>query len=278
MNHARRPPDDGTAADNPQLAAARLLWRHWQAGTVLEALPANLRPTTRAQGYAVQANLPLASNQAVAGWKIAATSAAGQRHIGVSGPLAGRLLSGQSNEEASALPLTGNRMRVAEPEFAFRFARALTPRARPYEIDEIMAAVAGLHPSIEVPDSRYADFAHAGEAQLIADNACAWRFVLGPQAPPHWRSLDLAAHAVSASVTRAGTSSWQRIGSGSNVLGDPRRALVWLVNELSALSIELEAGAVVMTGTCMPPLQIAPGDAVMADFGLLGRVSVRFSA
>lgn len=278
MNEDRRPVDAKTTADHPELAAARLLWRHWQAGTVLQTLPANLRPTTRAQGHAVQAKLPLVSNQTVAGWKIAATSVVGQHHIGVSGPLTGRLLAGQINEETSALPLLGNRMRVTEPEFAFRFARTLERRGRPYEMDEIMAAVASLHPSIEVPDSRYADFAHAGEAQLIADNACAWRFVLGPAAPPQWRGLDLAAHAVSASVTTADRSSRQRGGSGSNVLGDPRRALAWLVNELSALNIELEAGEIVMTGTCMAPLEIAPGDLVIADFGPLGRVSVRFSA
>lgn len=264
------------ASDGLALATARLLWQHWQSGTTLEGLPAELRPATRAQGYAAQAKLPLAANQTVAGWKIAATSVAGQRHIGVSGPLAGRLLGGQIDDEAAAMSLRGNRMRVAEPEFAFRFGRPLAPRVRPYEVEEVMAAVAGLHPSIEVPDSRYADFARAGEAQLIADNACAWRFVLGPSAPSQWRQLDLAAHAVSARVTRADTSPRERTGSGTNVLGDPRLALAWLVNELSALGVELEAGAVVMTGTCMPPLEIVPGDAVLADFGVLGRVSVRF--
>jgi 2-keto-4-pentenoate hydratase len=28
----------------------------------------------------------------------------------------------------------------------------------------------------------------------------------------------------------------------------------------------------------MPPLEIAPGDAVEADFGVLGRVTLRFAA
>ena len=55
----------------------------------------------------------------------------------------------------------------------------LPPRAAPYTIEEVLAAVETLHPAIEVPDSRYEDFAKVGAAQLIADNACAHYFVLG---------------------------------------------------------------------------------------------------
>lgn len=260
------------------LAAAQLLWQHWRAGSVLEALPEEIRPRNRREGYAAQALLPLAAGQAVAGWKIAATSAAGQAHIAVDGPLAGRLLAGQVSADGAVLPLSGNRMRVAEPEFTFLFGRNLSPRERPYEVEEVLTAVAGLHPSIEVPDSRYADFVRAGEAQLLADNACAGRFVLGPAAPDSWRRLDLSAHAVQGGVMPAAARPWQREGRGANVLGDPRIALAWLVNELSRLGIELEAGALVTTGTCMAPLAIAPGDAVLADFGPLGRVAVRFAA
>jgi 2-keto-4-pentenoate hydratase len=64
-----------------------------------------------------------------------------------------------------------------------------------------------------------------------------------------------------------------REGKGANVLGDPRAALTWLVNELSALQVTLAAGQVVTTGTCLAPLPIEPGDRFVADFGVLGRVS-----
>ena len=84
--------------------------------------------------------------------------------------------------------------------------------------------------------------------------------------------MDLAEHPVSGSITGKLT----RDGSGRNVLGDPRAALVWLVNELSAHAITLGAGQIVTTGTCLVPLPIGPGDAVTADFGVLGTVSARF--
>lgn len=136
-----------------------------------------------------------------------------------------------------------------------------------------MDAIADLHLAIEVPDSRYADFVSAGGPQIIADNACAHRFVLGPKAPPAWRELDLTAHRVHATVARR----YERDGIGSNVLGHPLIALTWLANELSGLGVPLAAGQVVTTGTCMVPLEVEPGDAVTADCGILGRVGCSFS-
>ena len=68
---------------------------------------------------------------------------------------------------------------------------------------------------------------------------------------------------------------YDREGSGANVLGDPRVALTWLVNELSALGIGIRSNELVTTGTCMRPLEVEPGDEVVADFRILGSVRVR---
>jgi len=253
-------------------AASDMLWNAWQLGRCIAALPADCRPLTREDGYAIQSRLEQRSTRPLVGWKIAATSKAGQAHIAVDGPLAGRLLAERVFGSASVLPFGCNRMRVAEAEFAFRMAVDVPPRRTSYSIGEVLDSVATLHPAIEIPDSRYADFTIVGAAQLIADNACAHDFVLGPAAPDTWRSIDLAAHRVSGSVVER----LEREGIGANVLGDPRQALTWLVNELSMLGLTLRAGQVVTTGTCLVPLPIAPGDRVACDFGALGAVSVSF--
>jgi 2-keto-4-pentenoate hydratase len=255
-------------------AASELLVGHWRSGTVLDALPEPLRPATRAEGYAIQAELEKLSAKPLWGWKIAATSTAGQRHIGVDGPLAGRLLVEMVHADGATLPFGANRMRVAEAEFAFRMARDLPPRAEAYTVEEVLGAVAALHPAIEVPDSRFVDFATAGAAQLLADNACAHQFVLGPAAPETWRDMDLAAHRVIGRVT----GRLEREGVGANVLGDPRIALAWLANELSRHGMTLAAGQVVTTGTCLVPMDVAPGDEVEVGYGALGRVGIRFAA
>lgn len=258
--------------------AAALLWRHRGAGTVLDALPAALRPASVAEAHAIQAQLPLVAGQHVVGWKVAATSEAGQKHINVGGPLAGRILSGFVLEDGADASLAGNRMRVVEPEFAFRIGHVLAPRAAPYRMAEVLDAVAALHPAFEVPDSRFAEFTRAGQAQLIADDACCGPFRFGRAAPPHWRELDLPSHRVHAAVSDAHGLRYTREGIGRAALGDPRAALVWLVNELSGLGIALEAGQFVSTGTCMVPLEVRPGDRVEADFGVLGTLALRLAA
>jgi 2-keto-4-pentenoate hydratase len=222
----------------------------------------------------MMAELEKLSAKPLWGWKIAATSTAGQRHIGVDGPLAGRLLAEMVHADCATLPFGANRMRVAEAEFAFRMARDLPPRAEAYTVEEVLGAVAALHTAIEVPDSRFLDFVTAGAAQLLADNACAHQFVLGPEAPATWRDMDLAAHRVIGRVT----GRFEREGVGANVLGDPRIALAWLANELSRHGMTLAAGQVVTTGTCLVPMDVAPSDEVEVEYGALGRVGIRFAA
>jgi len=259
--------------DRDQIAAAsRVLVRHWRDGSKLDALEARLRPQSRAEGYAIQAALETQSFGKLFGWKIAATSVSGQTHINVTGPLAGRIMSNTVIADRGTAAMKGNEMRVGEPEFAFRMARDLPPRAAPYTVEEVLAAVDSFHPAIEIPDSRFADFARAGEAQLIADNACAHLFVLGPATSADWRAMDLVEERPV--ITLRGE---RYIGHGKNVLDDPRAALAWLANELSGLGITLRAGQVVTTGTCHPPLPIQAGDHMAVDFGVLGKVSVGFA-
>ncbi len=252
--------------------AAAHLWRLWREGAVCDALPAGLAPATRAEGYAVQAHLEDCAESPRAGWKIAATSAAGQRHINVDGPIAGRILQSRVRDDGAEVPLDGNRMRVAEPEFAFRLGADLAPRDAAYSVAEVVAAVVDLHLSLELPDSRFADFTRVGGPSLIADDACARDLVIGGPVDADWRGLDLSALPVRAEVA----GRYEREGSGAAVLGDPRAALAWLANELSGLGIGLREGEIVTTGTCMVPLEMAPGDRVVADYGPLGTISARF--
>jgi 2-keto-4-pentenoate hydratase len=254
-------------------AAAAILWQHWQQSTRLDELPAHCRPGTRAEGYAIQAEVAKLSGQGAFGWKIAATSKAGQQHIRVDGPIAGRLLSGRLVEARARIALAGNNMNVAEAEFAFRMDRSLPKRAQEYSVAEVLDAVGSLHPAIEVPDSRYEDFTRVGAAQLIADLACACWVIVGPATRRDWRTIDLAQHGVAA--YRNGALAGQ--GAGANVLGDPRAALAWIANELCAYGEGLRAGEVVITGTCLTPVSVSAGDRVNMDFGAFGGLEVAFS-
>ena len=258
--------------DQNQIAAAsRILHGHWRAGTKLGGLEEQLRPRDRAEAYAIQAAIETTSGGKLFGWKIAATSEAGQKHINVGGPMAGRILSETVIADGGTASMAGNEMRVAEPEFAFRMQIDLPPRDALYSVQEVLDAVDTLHPAIEIPDSRFSDFVGAGAEQIIADNACAHLFVLGAPTETNWRALDLVEHKPVIKLR-----GQQYIGHGKNVLGDPLIALTWLANELRELGLTLRSGEIVTTGTCRPPLPIHSGDLFEADFGAIGKVSVRF--
>src|SRR5688572_15563735 len=132
-------------------AAADTLWDHWSRVQRMNALPEAIRPRTRAEGYAIQARLDRRSTSPLFGWKIAATSQAGQTHLAVDGPLAGRLLRERVFESGQEVPFGNNHMKVVEAEFAFRMGRDLPPRANAYEVAEVLTAVDTLHPAIEIP-------------------------------------------------------------------------------------------------------------------------------
>src|SRR5882757_3547164 len=133
--------------------AADLLWCTRLAESRIDSLPPEIRPSSLAEGYAIQEAMLELVGQPAIGWKIAATSAAGQKHIGVTEPLAGRLfrdfvLADGAHRDASSLL-----MKVAEAEFAFRMERDLPPRDTAYTREEVIAAAGQMHLAIEIPDA-----------------------------------------------------------------------------------------------------------------------------
>ena len=160
-----------------------------------------------------------------------------------------------------------------EAEFDFVMGRALAPRDAPYTRDDVRAAVASVHPAIEVPDSRYTDWLSMKAPDLIGDNAIGCLLCLGPAAADGL-DRDLAGQPVIVRVNGEVVSE----GAGSNVLGDPWNVMVWLANHLGARGLTLDAGHVVTTGSAADVVQCQPGDTVTAEFGPIGRAEVHFEA
>lgn len=264
---------DPTAAKE----ASTILLDHWQKGTMLKKLPYNLLPATITQGYEIQSNLESTSKSPLWGWKIAATSVHGQQHINVDRPLAGRILAERVTPYGEKVPLSGNHMGVAELEFVFRIGKDISPRLHGvWEMHEVMDKIDALYMGSELPDSRYEDFVAVGAAQLIADNACADRFILGPEIKADWRNADLAAHEVKGWVKGQEGKVFE--GKGANVLGDPRIAMTWIANESGKYGVTLRKGQYVTTGTCIVPIAVKPGDGVILDYGAFGKMDVDFTS
>jgi len=253
----------------PELAA-RALWDAWDSGRLLEQLPQELRPADTAAAHAVQAELGRFAGGRY-GWKIAATSQAGQEHIAVDGPIAGRLFERFRFEDGAVLAGISH-MAVVEAEIAFRMGADLDGEG-PLGVEEVLAAVEVLQLAVEIPDSRFDRFETVGGAQLIADDSCAGRVVLGPEIAA-WRGLDLRAQRTAISVDGERVAE----GIGANVLEGPAEALTWLANDLRSRGDRLGAGDFVLTGTTTVPAAIGPGSRVVAEYEGLGQVRLGFES
>ena len=81
-------------------------------------------------------------------------------------------------------------------------------------------------PAIEIPDSRFENFATVGEAQLIADNACAHEFILGSATEADWRAIDLSQHKATIEAVGGFTTASVRMSSaihGTPCFGSSRK-------------------------------------------------------
>ena len=257
-------------ADQKLRRAAEVLWRAWTSEQPLDAVPDELRPDSVEEGYAVQRALDDFAGPAT-GWKIAATSKAGQDHLGASGPLVGRLYESEHRPSGSALSVRAMQMRSAEPEFAFVLAADLDRGRDELAVEVVLAAVGSMVLAIEVPDSRFVDFKQAGLSSLVADGMCGGHFITGPSIDD-WRSLDLREQEARLLCNGEERSA----GRGANVMGDPRSALAWMANEVLGHGWPLRAGDIIITGASAPPIPVQAGDDLEAAFDGLGTVTVRF--
>jgi 2-keto-4-pentenoate hydratase len=235
-------------------------------------LPEACRPHSLDEAYAIQEAVTAGLGEAPVGWKIGATDAAVRALEGFAEPVAGRLFAGHVHAAPADLPAAlFTTFRNCETEFAFRLARDLPPRQTPYRREEVVAAIATLHPAIEIGDTRYRDRAAMGGIGVCADNSGGTEFVRA-DGIAGWRDLDLPSRTVTLEVDGAVRAE----GAGSAVMGDPVEALLWLANHLSRRGIGLEAGEIVTTGSCTGITKVDTGARARADFGDLGEVVIDF--
>ena len=253
-----------TSATANALAAARV------AGIKLQEYPGPV-PASLAEAYAVQAEAALLTGWTQVGWKIGCTSKEAQRALSTDAPFPGPVYRERLFSSGDTVPTDATNTRLAEPEVAFFMKNSLSPRATPYEVDEVLAAVAEVVPAIEVVNPRLPGGFSDPLCWFIADGALNDALVLGDPVKPMARQAYAALRVV---VTVNGAPKTE--GSGAMALGGPELALTWLANHLSARGLALGAGYVVSTGVVTGLFSAAPGDEVEADFGPLGKVTACF--
>ncbi len=262
--------ENGRRPDWADYAAVDILNGRSNSRTIDKMDPAHA-PRTVEDGYAVQSIVARRFQRPIAGWKIGCTSRLAREMLGIPEPFFGPVFEDVFLKSPTWLPPDRFIQPGIEGEIAFTLKRSLEPRRAPYSRVEVEAAIDKVFAAIEVIDTCFKDFSNAGAPNLIADLAAngALAAFEGVDYEPGMdlKSVELVMTVNNAEVGR---------GVGSDALGDPVDALVWLANEASRRGIGLKAGQIVSTGTCTGLIWLGPGQQVELNVSGIGSALLLF--
>lgn len=251
------------------IAAARLDHRP------LDPLPAESRLRDVAEGYATQGmvhrKLGEAGNGARVGYKIGCTTVAMQELLGIPHPCAGGIIASDCHRSGVTLSVADYVNVGIEVEIAMQISGDLPAHLAPFDAETVATVVGACMASLEIVDARASDFKALGVAASIADDFAGAGCVLGPPLLD-WQDVDFAAVVGRAEVNGSEIGR----GVGSEVMGHPLNALVWLANLLADQGKSLRHGEVVLTGSLVYLGEIEPGSTVTAIIDGLGEASATF--
>jgi len=210
----------------------------------------------------------LETGRIIRGHKVGLSSKAMQDMMGVDEPDYGHLLEDMFVFEDFDVATGEMCQPRVEVEVGFILGAALP--APGCNVADVLRATAYVVPAIEIIDSRIADW-KITLPDTIADNASSARVVLGGNATPI-SAID--PRAIGATLRRNGEII--ATGTSAAVLGNPATAVAWLANKVHAFGVTLEAGHVILPGSCTRAYDVAAGDSIRADFDILGSVGVSF--
>lgn len=227
---------------------------------------------TEADAYRVQATVVRTKaehGERIVGRKVGATSRAIQELLGIDEPINGTLFEGGRVADGETISLSRLIHPRVECEIAFVLGEDLAGPG--VTVADVLASTRAVMASLEINDPRTRDW-RIGSREAIADNGVTARFVLGEQRLPA-EGLDLPGTAVVLEKNGEEVAS----ATGAAVLGDPARAVAWLVDKLAEHDQGLKAGEVVLPGSMTPLYPVGAGDKIEAHFDALGSVSVSFA-
>lgn len=225
-----------------------------------------------ARAYQVQELLAgerIAAGGLVSGRKIGLTAPVVQRQLGVDQPDFGVLFADMDVSAMDLVPYHRLLQPKIEAEVAFGLVADLD--SRDLGLDEVRAGVGWVAASLEIVDSRVADW-DISITDTVADNASSGLYVVSAlrlplrEVEPRDVSMELFVNGELASR-----------GTGAACLGDPLEALLWLARTAREYGRPLRAGQVVLSGALGPMTVVPPGAEVRADLTTLGRVTARFA-
>jgi 2-keto-4-pentenoate hydratase len=252
------------AREKDLIVAADLLLDARRTGVPIVDLPKGLQPASLEEAYYVQDRMALSFGD-IGGWKVGAPSPDAT-------PTFAPMPKAWISCSGCALNGPNHRYRGLEAEIAFLLQSDLPRRETPYSMDEVVSAIASMHPAIEILESALFDPAAASKWTATADMAVHGGFVYG-SAVPDWHDIDFSKESVTMTVD--GAVRVER--TGSNTSGDLMRLLPWLANDGAARTRGLRKGEWITTGSWTGNTLATAGSTAEAKFSTAGVAVVKFA-
>lgn len=199
------------------------------------------------------------AGEVLAGYKMGLTSKAKQKDVNVFEPIRGYMLRSTEIPKGGTLEMSKRIHPRVEPEVAVVLKQEL--RGPHITLRDVVNALDGIYPALEIVDSRYEGFIFKLE-DVIADNTSAAAFMVGrTNLIEQLDELNL----MGISVRKNGAII--ETGAPAAVLGDPLLSVVSLANSLAAEeSKSLPAGLVILTGGITQSVPFAKGDRIEVEW------------
>ncbi len=250
------------ARNDKLVQAAQYLLKARQSGVRLHGLPPDCQPLSTAEAYAIQ-DLQLREMSPVAAWKVGAKGATAEPSCA---PLSGTSVF----KNTDALQLAHLQIEGVEVELGVVLGADLPARNTPYADDEVLHAIARVCVAVEVVDSRYHQFMQIDGLSKLADFS-SHGMVVYHQLGTTFQAFD-SWEAPFAELRIDDTSV---VGPSQNPAVDVKRLLTWLANHTSQRGVGLQHGQLIITGSCFPMAQGAPGQTVIAKVADLAEMHIR---
>jgi len=220
---------------------------------------------------ALHACLSAAGWGPLAGYKIGCTTPVMQAYLGIPNPCAGGVFATTVQHEAGEFEHRRYVRVGVECEVAVVLGADLPATAAPFDRAAVAAAVSACAAAIEVVDDRYRDYRALPVPTLIADDFFGAGCVLGPLVAgfdPFALARTRATMAIDGQTVGA--------GQGTDILGEPLEALVWLASSLARRGDGLRRGQIVLLGSLVQTHWLAPGAEVRISNDPLGEARAHF--
>jgi 2-keto-4-pentenoate hydratase len=249
------------------IALAEKLHEARKTSALLEIPPREDLPGDAADSYRVQDLLIAAMDAPPIAWKLGAPTKGAQHALNLAEPFSGPVLPGMLVPSPARLEVAGYACHVFEPEIAITLGHDID---RAIDTREAAAAIASLHPAIEVIGFRFRNGRTLDALGMITDYGANGALVLGAAAPSGLE--DYAALPLEVRINGLKVADRTPPPPETN----PAELLAWFSGHLTARGHRLRKGDVITTGSQAGVIDYRPGDLVEADFGPAGVASVQF--